>query len=238
MHEHTPSAIAERIAQQRSAIPIRDLVYGAIDGIVTTFSIVAGVSGADLPDSVVLILGASNVLSDGFSMASGNYLASKAELDAKALISSYESDQIRNNPVGETEEIRQIFKAKGFEGELLENAVEKIVRNREEWLRLMLSEEYGLASGQRSPVRAAALTFTAFVLFGSIPLLPNAFGVQNDLAMSTILTGIAFFLLGAFKSIWSLEPAWLSGLKTFFIGAVAAGLAYTVGVFMKDLVQS
>lgn len=183
----------------------------------------------------ILILGLSNVLSDGFSMASGNYLATKAEQDEKYLLKEFERGQIKENPSGEIEEIRQIFKAKGFEGELLDRAVEKIIKDRDQWLQTMLSEEYGLGSTEKSALKAGAFTFLAFVTFGLIPMLPFALGLKNDFMFATVLTGASFLLLGTLKSFWSLESAWKSGLKTFVIGTVAASLAYCVGVMLKDI---
>ena len=236
-HEHDPVSISRRLSRKNHSSLVRDLIYGAIDGTVTTFSIVAGVSGADLPVGVILVLGISNVISDGFSMAAGNYLATKSELDERSLVKEYETEQISINPKGETEEIRQIFKAKGFEGELLENVVAKITRNKEEWLGFMLAEEYGLGSIGKSPLKAAGMTFLAFLAFGMIPMLPYVFGLGNTFTIATYLTGGSFFLLGALKSIWAMESAIVSGLKTLVLGSVAASLAYIVGVVLKDFVN-
>lgn len=236
-HTHTPEAIAERLNHRYRGGAISDVIYGAIDGTVTTFSIVAGVSGAELSDRVVLILGISNVLSDGFSMAASNYLATKARMDERSLLTEFENDQIIANPQGETEEVRQIFKSKGFEGELLDKAVKEIVQDRRQWVQFMLSEEYGLELNMKSPLKAGGITFLAFIAFGMIPMLPYLIGSGNEFQVSTFMTGFAFFLLGALKSLWSLEPAWKSGIKTMLIGSVAAGLAYLVGVTLKDVIQ-
>ncbi len=236
-HDHSPEAISERLSVRDKSRFIRDLVYGAIDGSVTTFSIVAGVSGAELSDAVILILGFSNVLSDGFSMAAGNYLGTKAEQEERILLKNYEDEQIKLNPAGEVEEIRQIFKAKGFEGDLLNESVLKVTQNRDEWIRLMLSEEYGLPIHEKSPLKAGGVTFMAFLIFGLVPLIPYAVGLQHDFFISVVLTGFSFFSLGALKSKWSLESAWVSGCKTFIIGSGAASLAYFVGVNLKDLVH-
>lgn len=234
-HEHSPEAIVERLSGKKKNSFIRDFVYGAIDGAVTTFSIVAGVSGAELSSKVILILGVSNILADGFSMAASNYLGTKAEQDEMAMVKEFEKNQIRTNPKGETEEIRQIFKAKGFEGELLEKFVTIIINNKDQWVQTMLLEEYGMVSTSKSPWFAGAVTFLAFLLFGFIPLFPFIFNLKYDFLMASALTGVAFFVLGTFKSFWSLENAWISGLKTLFIGSVAAGLAYAIGVLLKNI---
>lgn len=229
-HSHSPDIIRHRLTKQRKNSLIRDFVYGSIDGAVTTFSIVAGVKGAGLSTMTILILGFSNILSDGFSMAASNYLGTKADRDEKKMIEEFEHKQIDIHPEGEVEEVREIFKLKGFEGELLNQAVDVVVSNRKEWVRTMLLEEYGFSMDTTSPIVAGAMTFIAFLLFGMIPLLPYVLKAQNAFVWATVLTGLSFFLLGTLKSKWSMERAWLSGIKTFVLGAVAASLAYGVGI--------
>ena len=102
-------------AQARAACQLsRDWVYGGIDGTVTTFAVVAGVVGAELSTRTLLILGAANLFGDGFSMAAGNYSGTKAELDEYAQVRRMEERHVDLVPEGEREEIRQIFRAKGF----------------------------------------------------------------------------------------------------------------------------
>lgn len=235
-HDHSPESIQLRLSQQPQKASVRDFVYGAIDGTVTTFAIVAGVKGAELSTATILILGMSNILADGFSMAAGNYLGTKADLDEQALVHDFEKNQILVNPHGEAEEVRQIYMAKGFEGELLEQTVKTVIQDREQWLKIMMAEEYGYTPDFRSPLKAGGITFLAFLLFGFIPLIPYLIGVNNAFTVATVLTGTSFFMLGALKSMWSLEPAWSSGLKTFVIGSMAASFAYGVGILLKDIV--
>lgn len=229
-HNHAPDAIRDRLTKRRKNSLIRDFVYGSIDGAVTTFSIVAGVKGAGLSTMTILILGFSNIVSDGFSMAASNYLGTKADRDEKKMIEEFENKQIDVHPQGEIEEVKQIFKLKGFDGELLNQAVDAVVSNRREWVRTMLLEEYGFSMDTTSPILAGAMTFIAFLFFGMIPLVPYILKADNAFTWATVLTGLSFFLLGTLKSRWSMERGWLSGVKTFLIGAIAASLAYGVGI--------
>src|ERR1700676_1641634 len=80
-HNHTREEIQERLARDTHGNYLRDWIYGGIDGTVTTFAIVAGVVGADLPGTVVLVLGLANLIADGFAMGAGNYSGTKAEID-------------------------------------------------------------------------------------------------------------------------------------------------------------
>ena len=113
-HSHTREAIRERLARGPRNNYLRDWIYGGIDGAVTTFAIVAGVVGADLATTVVLVLGFANLLADGFAMAASNYIGTKAERDDYDRVLDIERKHIALVPEGEREEIRQIFASKGF----------------------------------------------------------------------------------------------------------------------------
>lgn len=231
---HSPEAIAERLRDGPQANYLRDWVFGGIDGAVTTFAIVAGVAGASLSTNVILILGAANLLADGFSMAAGNYAGVKAERDDYERLRKMELRHIAVAPEGEREEVRQIFAGKGFEGADLERAVDVITSCQERWVKVMLEEEHGAPKVERSALKAGMVTFVAFFLCGAVPLLPFLFGgAGNAMAVATAMTGLAFFAIGAMKSKWSTARWWTSGLETFAIGMIAAGAAYGVGALLK-----
>lgn len=235
-HSHAPAAIAERLKAGPSVSYLRDWVLGGIDGAVTTFAVVAGVAGADLSTKIVLILGAANLIADGFSMAAGNYSGVKAERDDYERLREMELRHIALEPEGEREEIRQIFAGKGFKGEDLSRAVDIVTSHRERWIEVMLAEEYGAPKPDRSPLQSGGATFAAFLLCGAVPLLPYLFGAgEGAFAAAIVMTGAVFFGIGALKSKWSTAPWWKSALETFAIGMAAAGLAYAVGKLLKGV---
>src|SRR4051812_6159532 len=203
-HDHSPEAISRRLAGSPRQNYLRDWVYGGIDGAVTTFAVVAGVVGAGLSARTVLILGAANLLADGFSMAASNYSGTKTEKDDKDRLRAVEERHIDLVPEGELEEVRQIFKAKGFDGNFLEAVVEVITADRQRWVETMLREEYGLPETVRSPIIAAANTFLAFLVCGFVPLLPFVASLPEPIYLSTASTAAVFFAIGSFKSLWSL----------------------------------
>jgi VIT1/CCC1 family predicted Fe2+/Mn2+ transporter len=234
-HDHAPAAIRERLAAEVRPNYLRDWVYGAIDGAVTTFAVVAGVEGASLPARVVLILGIANLLADGLSMAASNYSGTKTEIDDARRLAEVERRHIRDDADGEREEIRQILALKGLDGDVLEAAVEAVTAREETWIAMMLAEEYGLPAAQRDPIVSGISTFVAFLLAGSVPLLPFVFGLANAFLLSSLLVGLVFFGIGSMKSVWSLQRWWVSGLETFGIGTAAAVVSYIVGYLLRGL---
>jgi VIT1/CCC1 family predicted Fe2+/Mn2+ transporter len=235
-HEHSVEAIKERLSAGPRHNYLRDWIYGGIDGSVTTFAVVTGVVGASLSPVIIVIMGFANLVGDGFSMAASNYLGTKSEHDDISHLATIERRHIELTPEGEREEVRQIFAAKGFAGADLERVVELITSDRERWVRTMLTEEYGLPQEARSPWKAAITTFSAFVICGLAPLIPFLINVGNPLRLSILITGAVFFAIGSVKSLWSTVPWWRSGLMTLSVGGIAAGLAYAVGVLLKNLV--
>ncbi len=228
-HGHTPQEITERIGAPPGRGVLRDTVYGAIDGTVTTFAIVAGVAGAGLSPFVIVVLGLANVLADGFSMAAANYSGTKAEQDNIHRIRKLEERHIRDYPKGEWLEVREILSRKGLSGRVLDEATDAITQDRESWIGVMLEGEYGLGGVDPHPVQAALATFVAFLLAGMVPLLPFLLAAEHALALSVTMTMATFLVIGALKSIWSLTPWWRSAGETLLIGGTAAALAYFVG---------
>lgn len=235
-HSHERDAIALRLAQGPKASYLPDAVYGAIDGTVTTFAVVSGAIGADLSSRVVLILGAANLLADGFSMAAGNFTATKAAADQAAHLRERELRHIRLDKDGETREVREIFRAKGFAGEPLDTLTQLITSRRDVWVDLMLAEEYGIGAASRSPLRAAGFTFLAFVAAGLVPLAPFLLGVPHATAIAVVLTAGVFAAIGSLRSRWSARSWWACGLESLTIGMIAALVAYGVGAVIGRLI--
>src|SRR5579862_9423684 len=217
-HEHTREAIHERIAGGPKPSYLRDWIYGGIDGTVTTFAIVSGVVGARLSPGIILVLGGASLIADGFAMAAGNYVATRAEHEEFSLTEAVERRHIKAAPAGEREEVRQIMGGYGLTGNLLEEAVAAVTADQDQWVRIMLRDEYGLPASVRSSWRAALSTFWSFLTCGLVPLVPFVAALPHAFEISAGITGLMFVLIGALKSQWSISSWWHSGLTTLAIG--------------------
>ena len=237
--EHTTEAIARRLATAKSHSYLGDFVLGAVDGGVTTFAIVAGAAGAGLSNGIVLVLGLANVLADGFSMAAGNFLRARSDQQVLQRYRLLEETHIERIPEGEREEIRQIFRSKGFDGEMLERVVQVITEDRQRWVNTMLTDEWGLQLQPPSPWWAALATLSAFVLAGLIPLAPMAIlmdrRANESFVLSAILTGVTFLTIGIVRGRVVDQRPLASGLETLLIGGSAAFVAFLVGWLLEGL---
>lgn len=235
---HDPSAIRARMQAGPRQSYLGDAILGGIDGCVTTFAIVAGTVGGGLTTRATIILGCANLLADGISMAASNYQGVRAEIQRAQDVHAEEERHVRLDPEGEREELRQVFAAKGLEGELLEQVVDTVRRDTGRWVETVASEEFGVAHVSRSPFRAAGATFVAFVVMGLIPLAPlllPALAPRVAFISSAIVTGIAFLAIGIAKGAVLHRSPLRSGVQTLAIGGAAAAAAYVVAVLIQSL---
>ncbi|MGD1834494.1 MAG: VIT1/CCC1 transporter family protein [Nitrososphaeraceae archaeon] len=224
---------------------VEDFVYGATDGAITTFAVVAGVIGASLSPQIVLILGFANLLADGLSMSIGSYLSGKTQIEYVQKERRKEEWAIDNMVEEETNEIREIYKNKGFDNELLDEIVKVITSKKKIWVDTMMKEELGLIENNKSPLDIAVTTFSAFNIIGLIPLIPFIIfffsGISitsnNTFLLSIIFTAIAFFAIGVIKGKIVKKSPLISGLSTVGIGGIAAFVAYIIGYLLNMLVN-
>ena len=221
-----------------------DFIYGSIDGAVTTFAIVAGVMGAGLSPTIILILGFANLFADGFSMAVANFQASKARNEFIEMKRKQEEWEIDHLEEQEKDEIRDIYRKKGFKDELLEEVVRTITSRRKVWVDTMMKEELGLMEDKKRPLDSSISTFIGFNLVGLIPLIPFMLYIligkisnPDAFAYSTIMVASAFFMVGIIKGKIVKKSKIMSGLFTLMIGGVAAIVAYLIGSGLNFLIH-
>lgn len=223
---------------------IEDFVYGATDGAVTTFAVVAGVVGASLSPSIVIILGFANLFADGFAMAAGNYLSTRSKLEYEERERKRQDKEIQDFPERKISEIKSIYAEKGFKEELLEKVTSVIIANRKVWTDILLREKSGIIDKKNeNPVFKAITTFVAFNLVGLIPLLPFIFALVLDntsglssqviFAYSSVFTAFSFFSIGIISGKVVDKPPLRSGFITLIIGGTAALVSYIVGTLLS-----
>jgi len=240
---HTPEAIVRASEEHGGASHqyIGDMVYGGLDGIVTTFAVVSGVAGANLGSGVILILGMANLLADGLSMATGAYLSLKSELEYYGREREREAWEVTNFPKGERAELLELYKAKGYSPEDAQTLVDIQSKDPTLWVDEMMVQELGLLPDDRKPIYSALATLASFIVAGVVPLLVYLLGlfVPVDSGISffvaLILSAVALFALGAAKVLVTERNWFRSGLEMLLVGGLAAGVAYLVGYLLQGL---
>lgn len=221
---------------------VSEFVYGGIDGAITTFAVVAGAAGANAEIYWVLIFGFANLIADGFSMSVGNFFATRSEREKFEKHQAIEYWEVENIPEKEVEEIREIYAAKGFEGELLEEVVKTITKDKHIWVDTMMKEELEMTKDFRSPFKTASATFLSFIIMGLVPLLSYLGAMvftishHNLFLISCVATGIALVFIGYMKAVINQKSLWNGILETLFLGGIAAFLAYFAGVVLASWV--
>jgi VIT1/CCC1 family predicted Fe2+/Mn2+ transporter len=219
-----------------------EFVYGGIDGSVTTFAVVAGSAGAGLESSIISILGFANLIADGFAMSVGSFLSTKSEKQKYEKHKATEYWEVDNLPDKEREEVREIYEAKGFSGQLLEDVVDTITADKDRWVDAMMKEELEMAEETKSPFAMGSVTFLSFILFGLVPLLVYVIDYLNPMDrnlffISSCLTGLCFISIGYLKSTVTSTSHLRSVLETLVLGGAAATLSYFIGDFLENLLS-
>lgn len=221
---------------------IKSAVYGGLDGLITTYSVVMGVAGANLSTIVVVALGVANLIGDGISMALGDYLSTKSEIEFQRKERSREEWEVENNPEEEKIEMIELYEKKGISREDATKVVEIFSKSKKAWVDIMMVEELGLMPSEENPMNNALVTFVAFALFGLVPLIPfiiiEIASIKHGDEIFYISTGIAaafLFILGFTKSMFTYSKWWKSGLETLMIGVVAAGASFLIGLAFRPL---
>lgn len=210
---------------------LRPVIFGINDGIVSMIALVAGLAGAALENKVVIIAGLAEMFAGAISMALGEYISLKSELELKKNSRKTEIDEIKDIPETEKKEIEDIYRKKGFKGELLNKVVKTITSNKKVWLDTMMAEELKLGDGfDEDPKETGFFMGLAYVLASLIPLLPFFFlPINTGLLVAIPLAIITLFFVGSAKSHFTRKTWWKSGLEMVIIGAATTLAGYYIG---------
>lgn len=221
---------------------LSEFVYGGIDGSITTFAVVAGAVGAGLDNAIIIILGFANLFADGFSMSIGAYMSAKSQREHYNKQKAIEYWEVDNLPETEEQEIRDIYKEKGFKEPLLSEVVNVIINDRDRWVEVMMKDELGLVKEQKSPFEIGLFTFISFLAIGLIPLLVFVIDfyfaeIKNQFFWSSFMTGTGFMIIGFFKSKVTNTPIFKGIFETLILGGFAAVVAYFVGDILERIIM-
>jgi len=219
-----------------------EIVYGGIDGIVTTFAIVAGSVGAGLSSKIILILGFANLIADGFSMGVGAYLSSKSEKELYEKKRLDVINEVQGERSGDKDLIHKIYKKRGFKGKLLDEVVEVAMEDQDHFVDVVMSEEYELIPEKKSPFSIGLATYIAFIIVGFTPLLAytldSIFGWEyaHLFGVTIALAGLAFIGIGIMKTQVTKTNKLRAIAETLALGALAAGFAFYIGDFLERVI--
>lgn len=208
---------------------LRPAVFGVMDGLVSTFALIAGVAGAGTPGRTVALAGFAGLVAGAFSMATGEYtsVATQSELTRAEI--AVERSELAARPAAELAELAALYQARGLDPELAREVAEQLSRDPELALRIHAREELGVdPDALPSPWTAAGSSFASFTVGGLLPLLPYLLGADS-LPAATVLAGAGLFVTGALTARFTARPWIYTGLRQLLIGAAAAAVTYAVG---------
>lgn len=211
---------------------LRPAVFGAMDGLVSNFALIAGIAGGQASQKVVLLAGLAGLAAGAFSMAAGEYIsvASQSEL-AEAEI-EVERLELARHPRAEERELAEVYEARGVDPETAAEVARQLSRNPEGALEIHAREELGVAPGELpSPLLAAGSSFLSFAIGAVLPVLPYLLGATS-LWPAAVIAGAGLFAAGALVSRVTTRAWWFGGLRQFAFGAAAAAITYGVGALI------
>ncbi len=211
---------------------IREVIYGATDGLVSSLGFVIGVFGALAQARIILITGIAEATAGALSMGFSAYISSKSQAEFFLAEIGREEREIRETPEKERDEVRKIYAKKGFRGQELEMVVQKITSDPKVWLRCMMEEELGLiVESFDTPWAVGVITAASYLAAAFLPILPFAFVAPGQaLSLALGISIATLFVLGAGKTRLTKTPPVKSGLELVTIGAIAALVGYAVGL--------
>jgi VIT1/CCC1 family predicted Fe2+/Mn2+ transporter len=207
------------------------VILGGQDGLVNILGIILGVIAGGGSNTVLLAAGFAAAITESISMGAVGYTSAVSQRDYYQAERDREGAEIQTMPGAERQEIRDIYAAKGFSGDLLERVVDTITANRDSWLATMMDEELHLQPVQSADIFRSAVVITVATLIGHlIPLLPFVWLARRPaLILAIVLSAAALFGVGVYSAITLVGDWRRSGLKMLLIGLGAAGIGFLIG---------
>jgi VIT1/CCC1 family predicted Fe2+/Mn2+ transporter len=219
----------------RHASRLADVILGGQDGLVNTLGVILGVAAATQDARIVIAAGLAATFAESISMGAVAYTSTLANTDLYHSEREREYRHIHLAPDVEIEEIRDIYRNKGFEGETLEKIIEVITSNPDVWVNVMMSEELQMTPPEKTNAFRTALIVGFSALAGSLfPLFPFFFwSIGLSIGLAIVISALTLFLVGAYKARITVGKPLRSGMQMAIIGTVSALAGYVVGLIFK-----
>ena len=223
---------AQRIQHEHSDVTggwLRPAVFGASDGLVSNFALIAGVTGGTGDSSAVLLAGLAGLAAGAFSMAAGEWISVRSQAEQAMAEVEMERREIARNPRGEERELAQMYVAKGLDPDLARQVARQLSRDPDAVLDVHVREELGIdVTALPSAALAAGSSFVSFALGALLPVLPYLFGATSMLP-ALVLTLAGLFLFGALVTRLTPRPWWYGGGRQVLVGALAGAVTFAFG---------
>jgi VIT1/CCC1 family predicted Fe2+/Mn2+ transporter len=208
---------------------LRPAVFGVMDGLVSTFALIAGVAGGGATGRTVALAGLAGLVAGAFSMATGEYtsVATQSELTRAEI--AVERTELTARPAAEQAELAALYQARGVEPDLARQVAEQLSRDPELAWRIHAREELGVdPDALPNPWTAAGSSFASFTVGGALPVLPYVLGTDS-LAAATVLAAVGLFAAGALTARFTDRPWIYTGLRQLLLGVAAAAVTFAIG---------
>ncbi|HYK28616.1 MAG TPA: VIT1/CCC1 transporter family protein [Streptosporangiaceae bacterium] len=211
---------------------LRPAVFGAMDGLVTNVSLIAGVGGGGASRSTIVLTGLAGLAAGAFSMATGEYVSVSSQNELVAAEVDKERYELEHNPEDEQRELAAMYKMRGVDPELADEVARQLSVHPEEALRIHVREELGVDHHDLpSPYTAAGASLVTFAVGALIPLLPYLFG-YSSLAVALLVAAFAAFVGGGIVARITDRPFWRGAVRQLGLAALAAALTYGIGTLV------
>jgi VIT1/CCC1 family predicted Fe2+/Mn2+ transporter len=215
---------------------VRDVVFGANDGLVSILALVAGVFGAYENSQLVLITGIAGAIAGTVSMGAGAYVSAKSEQEVTSKEQRRKGIKGKGSPQKEIDELVRFYTSEGFTEQTARSLASRVSERLGEMEELTIGEQTGLLSDQDwPPIKAGMLTGLSFLVASLVPILPFAFLEINMAAVTALVASVFFlFMVGASKAVFTRQNWIRSGLEVMLIGIVAAMVTYLIGLLIPE----
>ena len=233
---HGPAEVKTERARIAARSRIREVVFGAQDGVLTTVSVVSAFFGATHRNSDILLAGLASGFAGMIAMSAGSFLSTKAESEVQGSEVEREAREIAEHPAEELAELVEIYRQQGMPLELARETALEVGKDPSRQLRVMAREELGLdLESESSPLKNAGVMALSFLSGAVFPIVPYAL-LQGLTAFWTalLLAALVLFAVGVVKARVAGTDQWRSGLETFIIGTVAGLLGYVLGTLIPS----